>query len=148
MRNTSLSRSHAGVAVGADMMQNPKSTRKTVHHWWPPLMHLGCMTYIYIYIYIYILATVVEGDPKALFQNSTIPRCRGMAQLLSSGFPLFTYVYFLMTSTKQGGIKYRLLSHCQLDLGFNPGHPCHWKKLYPQCKLAVKLVDRSKLCTT
>ena len=27
---------------------------KTVHHWRPTLMHLGCMIEIYIYIYIYI----------------------------------------------------------------------------------------------
>ena len=36
---------------------NPKSAMKTVHHWRPTLMHLGCMIekeYIYIYIYICI----------------------------------------------------------------------------------------------
>ena len=44
--------------------------------------------YIYIYIYIYSkskvkLATVVEGNPKALFSIATTPRCRGRAVLLS-----------------------------------------------------------------
>ena len=36
------------VVVGADMMQKySKSAMKTVHHWRPTLMHLGCIIEIY-----------------------------------------------------------------------------------------------------
>ena len=53
-----------------------------------------------------LLATVVKGNPKALFSIATRPRCRegyyGFPGLLH--FILVTYLILL--SVKQGGIKY------------------------------------------
>ena len=56
------------------------------------------------------LATLVEGDPKALFSIATTPRCWGGA----TPFPGLLYFnlgpYLIMLSAKQGGIKYHFLS--------------------------------------
>ena len=52
------------------------------------------------------LATVVEGEPKALFSVATTPR----TQHLSLGSSTLPLIRTLLCCVKQGGIKYHFLS--------------------------------------
>ena len=53
-----------------------------------------------------MLATLVEGDQKALFSIATTPRCRRRHY----SFPCIVHftldTYLILLSVKQGGIKY------------------------------------------
>ena len=55
----------------------------------------------HIYIYIYKLATVVEGDQKAIFSIATTPRYWG-GRWIAPLYPWYVPAYVL--SVKQGGI--------------------------------------------
>ena len=56
------------------------------------------------------LATIVEGNPKALFSIAITRRCRG-GRYSFPGLLYFTLdPYLIMLSVKQGGIKYHFLS--------------------------------------
>ena len=62
------------------------------------------------HIYKKKLATIVEGNPKALFSIATTPMCRG-GRYSFPGLLYFTLdPYLIMLSAKQGGIKYHFLS--------------------------------------
>ena len=51
------------------------------------------------------MATVVEGDLKALFSIATTPRCKG-GRIFLPGLLLFNLdTYLIMLSVKQRGIK-------------------------------------------
>ena len=69
------------------------------------------------------LATVVDGDQKALFSISITPRCRGgrtpFPELLH--FTLDTYLILL--SVKQGGIKYHFKIFGMTRPGIEPRFP-------------------------
>ena len=93
------------------------------------LRNKNVMTYAYIYIYIYIciyipyfllllckthilvkLATIVEGDSKALF---SIALHRGVEEGDTSfpgSLPFTLDTYFIVLSVKQGGINYHFWS--------------------------------------
>ena len=53
-----------------------------------------------------MLATVIEGDVKALFSIAIIPRCMKDATPSSDLLHFTLDSYLIMLSVKQGGIKY------------------------------------------
>ena len=59
--------------------------------------------------------TVVEGDPKSPFSIATTSRCRGRCDLFPWIAPLTFYLYLIMLSIKQGGIKYHFLSRLWIE---------------------------------
>ena len=62
--------------------------------------------YLYLIGIKVMLASIVEGDPKALFSIATTLRCRGGCYSFPRLLHFTLDPYLIMLSVKQGGIKY------------------------------------------
>ena len=77
------------------------------------------------------LATVVEGDPKALFTIATTLRCREGTTPFPGLLHFNIDSHLIVLSAKQGGIKYHFFETLVwVDMGLNPGLPNHLRTLY------------------
>ena len=84
------------------------------------------------------LATLVEGDPKALFSIATTLRCRGGQYSIPWIAPLYPWYlpYNAECLARRNQVAF-LESLAWLDLGLNPGLPDHWRTLLIRLMIGI-----------
>ena len=85
-----------------------------------------------VYIEISNLADLSQRWPNTPFSLATIPRCKEGCYYFSWIAPLTLDLYLVMSSVKQGDIKYYFFeSLLWLDLGLNPSLLDHLQTFFP-----------------